>query len=117
MNRIPRCRPKNIIPQQNIKLTKKETDYIGQNINIAQVNSLSVNNFNNKVTVKKMRINDSSHRNFGVDISNQIKNNASSNNSVANSNLNTNANNGSQYKKKISNMNEKVRKKILLKFF
>lgn len=89
MNKIPKSRTKNSLPQPNIKITKKEA--VDVNINIKN---------GNKLSQRKLRYNDPSHRNFGDDISNQIKNTISSNN-----NINNNINHS---RKSLSNVNEKV---------
>lgn len=123
MNRIPRSRPRNMIPQQNIKLTKKDSECLAQGINIPQVqmnsNNISSGFNNNKnsnlnPTKKSSKLSDSSHRTFGVDISNQIKNNASTSVNISNQvNSNMNSNHA---KKSLSNLNEKVRIKFIYFF-
>lgn len=129
MNKIPKSRPRNIIPQQSVKLSKRDAENIGSGINIPQVqiNSNNISSgFNSLNNIKSFNCGqgrtskNNSGRAFGVDISNQIKNNASSTVSmekISNQNSNSNSinysnlNSGNHPKKSLSNINEKVSKK------
>ena len=100
MNKIPKCKYKNNISQEYIKVTKKES--LNKNFILNNMN----NNNSKKISQRKLKFsNKLLNRKFGDDISTKVKNSISPNN-VHN-----------QKRKALSNIDEKVNKLFLLFFF
>lgn len=74
MNKIPKCKTKFNIPQQYIKVTKKESLEKNSSNNGTLSNNNIMNNKANKISQKKLKFNNDSSRHFGDDISSKIKN-------------------------------------------
>ena len=74
MYKIPKCKTKNNIPQQYIKVTKKESLEKNSSNNGSLSNKNMMLNKANKISQKKLKFNNDSSRHFGDDISSKIKN-------------------------------------------